>query len=287
MEFLIRHKSIITFAFLSLFCLVSLSLKSSSMTLSVEGVGSTLVMPFQKGYHAVQQSVHMIWAGFTELRQVRDELRKTREKLQKYEGMSEELSEINKENDRLRQLLNMQQKVTYESIPATIISKDPDNWFRTIIVNRGSADGVVVDMPVIAFSGEEKAVVGRVTEVRRNISRILPIISTDMKLGVLFQESRFPGLLTGYSSSSNLSLMDYISKSATVKFGDVIVTSGQGGIFPQGLLVGKVLKSFVTESSAYLKAVVKPIIDFNQIEEVYIIKKAPDKEMLDLFGEDK
>jgi rod shape-determining protein MreC len=79
--------------------------------------------------------------------------------------------------------------------------------------------------------------------------------------------------------------MDYISKSATVKFGDVVVTSGQGGIYPQGLLVGKVLKSFVTESSAYLKAVVKPIIDFNQVEEVYIIRKQPDKDMLELFGE--
>lgn len=284
MEFIIKHKSIIVFVLLSFFCLFSLVLQSSPFTLSIEGAGSLFVMPFQKGYHGLQKAVQMLWAGFTELSEVRDELQKTREKLQKYEGMAEELGEIKTENERLRKLLGMQPEAAYESVPAFIISKDPDNWFRTIIINRGSADGVRENMPVISFSGGEKAVVGKVIEVRHNISRVLPVISVDMKLGVMFQESRYPGLLTGYSSNSNFSLVDYISKSATVKFGDIIVTSGQGGVFPQGLLVGKVIKSFVTESSAYQKALVKPVIDFNHVEEVYVVKKVPDTELLDLLG---
>mgnify|MGYP005840021523 FL=1 len=240
-------------------------------------------MPFQKAYYSVQQGVHMLWAGFTELGEVRDELVRTREKLQHYEAVAEELGEIKKENERLRQLLDMQQRVEYASISATIISKDPDNWFRTIVINRGEADGVRVNMPVIAFRGEEKAVVGKVTEVRGRISRVLPIISTDMRLGVMFQENRFPGLCSGYAPNSTLVLMDYISKSATVKFGDVVITSGQGGVFPQGLLVGKVIKTLVTDTSAYQKALVRPIIDFNQVENVYVIKKEPDAELLKML----
>lgn len=244
-------------------------------------------MPFQKGYNSVQHGIHMLWAGFTELGDVRDQLKKTRDKLQRYEAMTEELSEIKRENERLRQLLNLAPQVSYESVPASIISKDPDNWFRTIIINRGADDGIKINMPVIAFSGEEKAVLGKVTEVRGSVSRILPIISTDMRLGVVFQESRYPGLLTGYTANSNLSLMDYVSKSATIKFGDVIVTSGQGGVFPPGLRVGKVLKSFVTESSAYQKVVIRPFIDFNQVEEVYVIKKIPDSDTQKLLSEDE
>jgi rod shape-determining protein MreC len=240
-------------------------------------------MPFQKAYYSVQQGVHMLWAGFTELGDVRDELVRTREKLQHYETVAEELGEIKKENERLRQLLDMQQRVEYTSISATIISKDPDNWFRTIVINRGEADGVRVNMPVIAFRGEEKAVVGKVIEVRGRISRVLPIISTDMRLGVMFQENRFPGLSLGYAPNSTLVLMDYISKSATIKFGDVVITSGQGGVFPQGLLVGKVIKTLVTDTSAYQKALVRPIIDFNQVENVYVIKKEPDAELLKML----
>ncbi len=287
MESIIKHKAIIAFVAFSIFCIVSLSIQSSTFTISIEGLGSMLTMPFQKGYNSVQHGIHMLWAGFTELGEVRDQLKKTREKLQRYEAMTEELSEIKRENERLRQLLNLAPQVSYESVPASIISKDPDNWFRTIIINRGANDGIKINMPVIAFSGEEKAVVGKVTEVRGSVSRIMPIISTDMRLGVIFQESRYPGLLTGYTANSNLSLMDYVSKSATVKFGDVIVTSGQGGVFPAGLRVGKVLKSFVTESSAYQKVVIKPYIDFNQVEEVFVIKKIPDSDVRKLLSEDE
>jgi len=286
-ESIIKHKAIIAFVAFSIFCIVSLSIQSSTFTISIEGLGSMLTMPFQKGYNSVQHGIHMLWAGFTELGEVRDQLKKTREKLQRYEAMTEELSEIKRENERLRQLLNLAPQVSYESVPASIISKDPDNWFRTIIINRGANDGIKINMPVIAFSGEEKAVVGKVTEVRGSVSRIMPIISTDMRLGVIFQESRYPGLLTGYTANSNLSLMDYVSKSATVKFGDVIVTSGQGGVFPAGLRVGKVLKSFVTESSAYQKVVIKPYIDFNQVEEVFVIKKIPDSDVRKLLSEDE
>lgn len=283
MEFLIRHKSIVAFIVFFLFCVISLSIQSSSLTMTVEGVGSMTIMPFQKGYDGIQEGLHMLWAGFTELGDVRNELRKTREKLQAYEGIAEELGEIRKENERLRRLLDMQQRVPYESVAATIISKDPDNWFRTIIINRGVKDGIKVNMPVIAFSGEEKAVVGKVIEVRQSVSRVLPIISTDLRVGVMFQESRFPGLLTGFSSNSSLAMVDYISKSASIKFGDVIVTSGQGGVFPQGLLVGKVMKPLITKSGAYQKAAVRPFIDYNQVEEVYVIKKVPENDLLDLL----
>ncbi len=286
MEFLIRHKTISAFVAFTLFCLLSLSLQSSSLTLSVEGVGSLLLLPFQKGYNGVQNGIHKLWAGFTELSDVQDELKKTRDKLLRYEAIAEELSEIKTENERLRTLLSMKERVNYESVPAIIISKDPDNWFRTIIINRGSNDGIKVNMPVIAFHGDEKAVVGKVVEVRTWVSKVLPIISPDMRLGSMLQKTRFPGLLRGYTSNSKLCVMDYVSRGAVPDFGDIVITSGQGGIYPSGLLIGKVIKSEVMEASAYQRVLVNPIIDFNRLEQVFVIKVEPDQEFLKLL-EDK
>ena len=287
MEFIIRHKSVVAFISFTLFCIISLSIQSSTLVLTLEGIISAITMPFQKAYDGAQGGVSRLWAGFTELTEVRDELKKTRSNLQKYESMAGEMSELKRENDRLRELLGMKERVEYASIPATIISKDPDNWFRTIIINKGSGDGIKVNMPVIAYQGGQKAVVGTVIEVRGSISRIAPIISPTVRIGVKLQESRFPGLLCGYSGNSNLCKMDYISRAAYIRFGDMVITSGQGGVFPPGLLVGTVIKSYSLESSAYQRAIVKPVIDYNLIEDVFVIKKDLDKDLFEIFDEDK
>ncbi len=285
MEFFDKHKTIVAFIGFTLFCIVSLSVQSSSFTLTIEGIGSALTMPFQKGYDSVQGGVSRIWAGFSELTKTKEELDKTRKRLARYESIAEELGEIKTENSRLRKLLGLKERITYDSIQATIISKDPDNWFRTLIINRGENHGIKLNMPVIAFQGDEKAVVGKIVEVRGSISRIVPIISSNMKMGIKFQSNRFPGLLSGFSTQSSLSTIDYISRAAVIKFNDIVITSGQGGVFPPGLLVGKVLKADISESSAYQKAIVKPFIDYNLVEEVFVIKKDPNNELIELFEE--
>jgi rod shape-determining protein MreC len=240
-------------------------------------------MPFQKSYNGIQGGLRKIWAGFTELSEVRAELDKTREKLQQYESVSEELSEIRQENNRLRALLGMKEMVGYDSIAASVISKDPDNWFRTIVINKGKSDGLKINMPVIAFKDGQKAVVGKLVEVRGSIARIQPLVSPSIKLGVQLQESRYPGLLYGKTGSSDICVIDYVSKTAAAKFGDVVCTSGQGGIFPEGLLVGTVMKTELPDSSAYQRLFIKPIINYAILEEVFIITKEPDKEFLELI----
>ncbi|MCL1911699.1 MAG: rod shape-determining protein MreC [Leptospirales bacterium] len=283
MDFLIRSRAIVAFFAFSLFCIISLSVQNSGFSFTIEGIGSAFLAPFQKAYNGIQGGVKKIWAGFTELSEVRAELEKTREKLQQYESSSEEFSEIRQENTRLRALLGMKGLVTYDSVAASVISKDPDNWFRTIAINKGSSDGLKVNMPVIAFKDGQKAVVGKLSEVRGGLSRIEPLISHSIKLGVKLQSSSHPGLLYGKVGSSDTCIVDYVPKTVAANFGDIICTSGQGGVFPEGLLVGSVMGNDILESSAYQRLYVKPFIDYAILEDVFIIKKELDEDFLKLI----
>ncbi len=295
MDFFEKHKSLAVFISLTLFCIISLSVQGSGFTLTFEGIMSGITMPFQKGYNVIQVDTSRLWAGFSELDRAKNELDITRQKLQTFESADVEITEIKKENERLRSLLGMKEMLKYDSIVATIIAKDPDNWYRTLIINRGSNDGIKVNMPVVAYQvvvndGVKelvKGVVGKVVEVRSSVSRIQPLIAPDIKIGVKIGESRFPGLLSGYTHNSNLCVINYITRAAPVKFGDIIFTSGQAGVFPPGLTIGTVVKSELLETSPYQRAIVKPFIDYNLLEDVFIIKKAPDKDLFDLFEEIK
>ncbi len=111
MEFFIRHKTIVTFCAFTLFCIISLSTQSSTFTFTVEGIGSALTTPFQKAFNGFQNGISRLWKGYTELNEVKDELRKTRKKLQLYETLTEEISEIKNENKRLRSLLGRKEKI--------------------------------------------------------------------------------------------------------------------------------------------------------------------------------
>lgn len=295
MDFFERHKPIVIFIALVLFCIISLSVQGSGFTLTFEGIMSGITTPFQKGVNGLHGSTSRLWAGFSELDRVRSELDLTRSKLQTFEAADVEITEVKKENERLRALLGMKEMLRYSSITAEIISKDPDNWYRTLIINRGDNDGIKVNMPVVAYqvvmNGDQKelvkAVVGKIVEVRRSISRIQPLISPEIKIGVKIGENRFPGLLSGYTQNSNLCVANYITRAAPVKFGDRVLTSGQAGVFPPGLIIGTVVKSELLETSPYQRAIIKPYIDYNLLDEVFVIKKAPDKDLFDLFEEAK
>ena len=294
MEFFERHKPIVIFFSLMLFCIISLSVQDSGVTLTSQSIMSAIVTPFQKIYDYAL-GADTFWVGSSEYDRIKNELVLTRTKLQTFESTYEEISEIKKENDRLRVLLGMKESLKYDSIVANVISKDPDNWYRTLVINRGKNDGITVNMPVVAYqtsAGDNtktliKGVVGKVSEVRGSVSYIQPLIAPEIKIGVEIGDNKFPGLLSGYSHNSNLCVVSYITRAANVKFDDMVTTSGQAGVFPPGLIIGKVIKSEVLESSPYQRAIVKPFMDYNLIDEVFIIKKAPNKEIFELFEEIK
>lgn len=180
-----------------------------------------------------------------------------------------ELEEARLENARLRGLIAMTQRGKIKALGAGVIGRPTATWEGFITIDKGSADGVESGMAVTGVSG----LLGRTTDVTAHTARVQLI--TDQRSGVaaMIQSNRAPGILRG-SLEGDLTL-DYVSRETTVRPGDVVVTSGIGGVYPKGLLIGDVTKARRDASELYQRIDVRPTAQISGIEEVLVLLTRP------------
>ena len=181
------------------------------------------------------------------------------------------LSEQGRENLRLHQLLNLKQHLIVSNITAHVIGRDASNWWKTIQIDRGTRDGVRENAPVLSADG----LIGKTISVTKGESRVLLLVDTNCKVSALLQDSRQPGIVAGVDekfASQPRCLMTFVNRDAKIKSGETVITSGLGGVFPKGLLIGTVVKSQLNAQSGMFQDVeVKPAADFQRLEEVIVI----------------
>ena len=192
--------------------------------------------------------------------------------------------EVVAENIRLRQMLNYKSAhPEFTMTLAGIITKDFGTWTNTFTIDRGENDGIKPNMAVVVPSG----VVGFVTDVYPNSARVQTFLDPRSAIGVIVQrpESRLAGVVKGDVNHPNKPMMVNIAREGDVLVGDKLITSGYGGIYPKGLLVGNVL-SIENDTEGFVKnATIQPTVDFHRLEEVFIITSStvqtPDKAQLE------
>ena len=181
-----------------------------------------------------------------------------------------EASEALAENERLRALIGYKQTMTqFDLVAARVIGRESATWSRMIVINRGRKDGVDADMAVVT----EKGLVGHVVEAGWNTSKVQLILDPRSSVGTIVQraESRVAGIVQGDLDNPMMPQMVNIPKNADVVEGDVIVTSGFGGIYPKGIVVGLV-SSLQNDSGGLLKVgLLEPAVDFQKLEDVMVI----------------
>ncbi len=183
------------------------------------------------------------------------------------------------ENARLKRMLELKENGQFPIRMANVIGRDPSKWFGSLIVDRGSSDGIKVNMPVITSGG----LIGRVTTVALLTSQVMLITDEKSAAGSIVGElgtSNALGVVKG-TGKRDLLEMRYVSGLIEVNVGEPVYTSGQDGIYPQGLKIGEVvevLKGSVTTPHVIL---VKPTADINSVKEVAILLyEAPASKML-------
>ncbi|MCK5853079.1 rod shape-determining protein MreC [bacterium] len=172
---------------------------------------------------------------------------------------------------QLEQLAKLKLKYNYDILPARIVLKDNMDWSKTIVINRGSRDGLMINMAVISGAG----LVGKIIKTGYAYSSVLLLIDSNFKVGARLRNSRFAGLLEG--QGMNQLVLNYLPREATFNEGEEVVTSGLGGIFPAGYLIGTIKKTHFEEYGFYKYVTVKPSVNFNTLETVAVVKRLPPK----------
>lgn len=181
------------------------------------------------------------------------------------------LGETGRENLRLSDLVELKRHTNFRTLGARVIGRDTANWWKTIQIDRGSEDGLRENMPVLNADG----LIGKTITVTRGESRVLLLLDHGCKVSAFIQDSREPGVVAGMADSfarEPLCRMTFVDRRAKIQQGEAIITSGLGGIFPKGILIGTVIKAQLnTESGMYQDLLVKPAADFRRLEELIVI----------------
>ena len=170
---------------------------------------------------------------------------------------------------RLKDLYALQSRHFIASRIAQVYARDPSSWFSTLLINKGRIDGIAKDMAVVASAG----VVGRVIEVSHDTAKVLLITDPNSALDVINQRSRSQGILEG--KTDKICILKYVQKSDDIQVGDVMITSGLGGIFPKGLMAGTVNRVEKRPPGLFQYVEVTPAVDLSKLEEVLVLGESP------------
>jgi len=234
---------------------------------------SVPLSPVQGFFMSVGRNIEEGLSFFTNIEDIRRENEVLRAKVKELEMENRELAKLKGKNEELRLALNLKdQFASYSIIGANIIGVDPGNWFDIFKLDVGEKDGIKENYAVVTG---EKALVGRIVSTDLTTSRVLTIVDESSAVSAYIENSG-----TGYAivrgdislREQGLCRMDYIPLDVEVSVGDVVETSGIGGIFPKGILIGKITDIRQTGNEMTRYAIIEPAADFKKLQEVYILK---------------
>lgn len=179
------------------------------------------------------------------------------------------------ENDRLKALLNLHEQTEIKNVPARVIARDPSVWFNTITINRGSSSGVEVNMPVVTPGG----IVGRIITVAPWSSQVMLITDEKAGAGAVVGQLGQSGALGSVRGRADLGVgvieMRYVSGLEKVEVGDYVMTTGQDGIYPPSLNVGRVVDVKHGTATQAHQILIQPGAQLDHLEEVAVLLYHP------------
>jgi rod shape-determining protein MreC len=267
MFFFKNYKTIIFVIVLLAIALILLSynIKQETRNNFIKKIVLEAATPVQNTLNGTAKSISNAWMRYIFLVGLVEENNKLRKKVNELKAEMILYQEGYLESQRLKKLLSIIDDTDHDYIAARVIGKEQASLSKIILINKGSAQGLAVGMPVVAYPG----VIGRITDITWHSARVLLLNDESSNVDALVQRNRTQGIIRGAGSRG--CILKYVSKTQDVKEGDTIVSSGIGGVFPKGIIIGTVNHVDRQEAGLFLKINVTPAIDFSKLEEVLII----------------
>jgi rod shape-determining protein MreC len=268
------NSTLLVFSILTLTSIILLLVSGSNFIFNVKNVGLSLFLGVRGGIYETSSFVSRTVLSVSELADLRKEYNELLRQLERYEELERSNVEIYQENIRLREQLGFSRTLNYKRIPAQISGRDPNNLFSSIVINKGSFSGVSNDMAVVAWQDGTQALVGKVIQAGAFESLVMPVFDIYSQVSSRFAVSRYEGIVEGQGSTESPLLMRFVPKRARneLNIGDIIITSGLGGIFPANINLGRVSIINNLEYETTLEIEIIPIIDFSRLEYVFVIE---------------
>lgn len=244
---------------------MSLPIRPANAPSRTDGIAMTILGPLQKAFTASIRYIETVWSRYFYLVQTAKENEKLREELGRMIEENNCYQEAVLSNERFRRLLDLKSTLPHQMVASEVIGKDPSPWFKTIIVDKGSRVGVATGMAVLVPDG----VVGQVIEVANEYAKVLLLVDQNSAVDTLVQRTRARGIVKG--GVIGKCIFDYALRKDDIRVGDTIITSGVDGVFPKGLRVGEVSEIVKRNAGIFQEVVISPFVDFEKIEEVFII----------------
>ncbi|MBS6183630.1 MAG: rod shape-determining protein MreC [Clostridium celatum] len=266
-----KNKLAVTIVVLSVAFLgiIIFSLKSNSSIIS-SGVGS-VISPLQKIVYNANDKIKGSFDFFINFSKVKQENEELAAKNAELENKLIEYNRMKEENTTLREMFDYSQaNKNYNYLGCNIVGYSGGNISNGYIIDKGTNDGVKKDMIVITPAG----LVGKVTKSESNYSIVQTILNENIAVASMVESTReTTGILQGITDSKNknLTMLSNIPIDSEIKEGDVILTSGLGGMYPQEIRIGEVVSVEVDSVGIMKKAIVKPYVDFNKLEGLFVV----------------
>lgn len=261
---------------LTIYVLVSsvfLAFSGGGFIVDFREIGFSLMSGAQRGVYSVSSFFSGTVTSIRELSDLKKKYQELSAKLNDYEILQRSNADIRVENDHLKQLLGFTESLTIRNIPAQIVGRDPNNLYSGITINRGARHGIKKNMPVISFQGSNTGLVGKIVQVGRSTSLIMPVYDYQCFVSARLETSRYDGLINGQGRADSPLVMKYVKKRARdeIKIGDKVITSGENYNYPGSVAVGYVTKIRGLDYETSLELDIEPVIDFSRLENVFVL----------------